>query len=202
MTTASGIRPGDLLFTRPGGISAWVIRHGSGANWAHCGTFTGLIEVDGAEEVWETVEALADGVKFRERRVPIHPEPGTERDLLVLRPWRDDHERLAIVATACEWGAAGLRYGWEQIARIVLHGLGIDVTLPDRPGTAICSHQAWAAVLAARPELAARTRYRPCDVWPGHLADILLSAPGVTVVPRVASDPLEGTFLGARPLET
>lgn len=151
-----GIRPGDIGFDGGIGFSGWLIRTGTGSAHGHCFVY----HRDLGDGIWETVEAGPSGVLYRKRL----GEPNK-----VVRLWRDDQERRAILVASS--ALVGCRYGWGEIARIVCRILGVKLKRRrDNPARAICSNHVAQAALAARPELEHYMRYKPFEIWPGELA--------------------------------
>jgi hypothetical protein len=151
-----GIRPGDIGFDGGIGISGWLIRTGTGSAYGHCFVY----HSDLGDGKWETVEAGPSGLLYRTRTV------GPNK---VVRLWRDDQERRAILDASK--ALVGCRYGWGEIARIVCNLLGVKLKRrQDNPARAICSNHVAQAALAARPELVHYMQYQPFEIWPGELA--------------------------------
>lgn len=159
------IKPGDIGFTKGGGLVGWIIRHGTGSAYAHVFVYIKQNK-DGS---WETIEAwpsknkIKDGTRVRLR---------TELPEKVVRVWRDKAEQVLIIKKSRD--LVGTRYGWGEIFRIALRFIGIKF-LPkyDSHKRAICSNVTTQAVLAARPSLNRLFRFEPYQIWPGELADTL-----------------------------
>lgn len=159
------IQPGDIGFTKGGGVVGWIIRHGTGSAYAHVFVYVKQNK-DGS---WETIEAWPsirkgnDGTRNRRR---------TELPEKVIRVWRTKVEQYAIIKKSKD--LVGTRYGWGEIIRIAFRFIGIKF-LPkyDSAKRAICSNVTMQAVLAARPSLKPVFRFEPYQTWPGELADTL-----------------------------
>lgn len=159
------IKPGDIGFTKGGGIVGWIIRHGTGSAYAHVFVYV----KQNPDKSWETIEAWPsrfkdkDGTRVRTR---------TELPEKVVRLWRTRKEQSAIINKSRQ--LVGTRYGWGEIIRIALRFLGIKF-LPkyDSKKRAICSNVTMQAVLASRPSLKLVFRFETYQTWPGELADTL-----------------------------
>ena len=160
-----GIKPGDIGFTKGGGLVGWLITHGTGSTYAHTFVYVSKNN-DGSWntiEAWPSTKSALDGTRFRIR---------TEIPNKVVRVWRTRSEQSAIVKKSRE--LVGTRYGWGEILRIAVRFIGIKF-LPkyDSPKRAICSNVTMQAVLAARPHLKGFFHYESYQTWPGELADTL-----------------------------
>jgi hypothetical protein len=161
MNTWIDIQPGDIGFTKGGGIVGWIIRHGTGSAYAH----TFVYHKHLGNGIWETVEAWPstrknkDGVRVRTR---------TEAPIKVARIWRTRGEQDRILKHS--ESMIGTRYGWGEILRIALRFVGIKVNGWESTKRAICSNHCTASVLASRPSLSNLFRYSPSLTWPGELA--------------------------------
>lgn len=155
------IQPGDIGFTKGGGLVGWIIRHGTGSAYAHTFVYHKYL----GKGRWETVEAFPsarkqkDGVRVRVR---------TEAPIKVVRLWRTRGEQDAILAHSTSM--VGTRYGWGEIFRIALRFVGIKVRGWESDKRAICSNHCTQSLLAARPSLEKMFKYKPSSVWPGELA--------------------------------
>lgn len=159
------IKPGDIGFTRGGGLVGWVIRHGTGSAYAH--TFVYISKnKDGSWntiEAWPSAKAALDGTRNRIR---------TELPEKLVRVWRTRSEQSAIVKKSRE--LVGTRYGWGEILRIAARFIGIKfIPAYDSNRRAICSNVTMQAVLAARPQMKPVFRYPSYQTWPGELAETL-----------------------------
>lgn len=162
-----GIQPGDIGFTKGGGIVGWIIRHGTASAYAHSFVYHRLIKLSpNGQEIWSTVEAWPsskkrlDGVQFRVR---------TEAPDKVVRLWRTNREQQAILEKSTSM--VGTRYGWGEIARIGLRFVGIKVKGWESNHRVICSNHCTQSALAGRGSLKEFFNYQPSDVWPGELAE-------------------------------
>jgi hypothetical protein len=158
------IKPGDIGFTKGGGIVGWIIRHGTGSAYAHTFVYHKYL----GNDTWETVEAWPsmkknkDGVRVRVR---------TEAPIKVARMWRTRNEQQAILKHSASM--VGTKYGWGEIFRIALRFVGIKIRGWESNRRAICSNHCTQAVLAARPRLGKLFNYKPSMTWPGELATTL-----------------------------
>jgi hypothetical protein len=158
------IKPGDIGFTKGGGLIGWVIRHGTGSPYAHSFVYHKPL----GKGYWETVEAWPalrsdrDGVRVRIR---------TEAPDKVIRIAGTPEEVNALLSASS--ALVGVRYGWGEIVRIALRFLGIKVKGWESSSRAICSNHCTQAVLASRPALAPLFQYAPSHTWPGELAAAL-----------------------------
>lgn len=149
------IQPGDIGFDGGIGLSGFLIRIGTGSAYGHCFVY----HRDLGNGVWETMEAGPSGLKLRKR---------TRQPNKVVRVWRDELERQRLIKVSSL--LRGCKYGWGEIARIVLNMFGIKVEGKDNPHRVICSNHVSQAALAARPELLLYMDYQPYEIWPGELA--------------------------------
>lgn len=157
----TSIKPGDIGFDGGVGISGWLIRRSTGAH-GHCFVYHELLGYDGDDELWRTVEAgPREGVIYRTR---------TRRPNKVVRLWRNPIEQHRILAASAS--CIGSKYGWGEIARIVLHLVGIKVEgWKDNPDRMICSNHVAFALSKARSGLAITMPYKPPHIWPQKLAE-------------------------------
>ena len=159
------IKPGDVGFTKGGGLVGWIIRHGTGSAYAHVFVYVRKNKDGSWEtiEAWPSSKAIKDGTRVRTR---------TELPEKIVRVWRTSAEQTSIVRKSRE--LVGTRYGWGEILRIAARFIGIKF-LPkyDSHKRAICSNVTMQAVLAARPQLGPVFRYESYQTWPGELADTL-----------------------------
>jgi hypothetical protein len=161
MNTWLDIQPGDIGFTKGGGLVGWIIRHGTGSAYAHSFVYHKYL----GNNTWETIEAWPslnkqkDGVRVRVR---------TEAPIKVSRLWRTRNEQAKILIHSASM--VGTRYGWGEILRIALRFVGVKVRGWESPKRAICSNHCTASVLAARPKLRELFKYSPSMTWPGELA--------------------------------
>lgn len=158
-----GIKPGDIGFTKGGGLIGWVIRHGTGSPYAHCFIYHHYL----GNGKWKTIEAFPsikrskDGVRYRVR---------TEEPIKIVRMWRTKNEQRDILVHS--ESMVGVRYGWGEITRIALRFLGIKIKGWESNKRAICSNHCTQSLLAARPQLNIIMKYKPSQVWPGELANV------------------------------
>lgn len=155
------IRPGDIGFTRGGGLVGWIIRHGTASAYAHSFVYHRKL----ANGSWETVEAWPS---IRSNRDGVRVRVRTEAPTKVVRLWRTPAEQSRLLAASSS--LVGTRYGWGEIARIALRFLGIKVRGWESESRAICSNHCTQAVLASRPAIKPLFRYKPSETWPGELA--------------------------------
>jgi hypothetical protein len=159
------IRPGDIGFTKGGGLVGWVICHGTGSTYAHSFVYISK-NADGSWntiEAWPSIKKDKDGTRYRIR---------TELPSKVVRVWRTKKEQQAIIEKSKQ--LVGTRYGWGEIMRIILHFLGIKfIPKYDSKKRAICSNVTMQAVLSARSKTKYFFRFEPYQTWPGELADTL-----------------------------
>ncbi len=157
-----GIKPGDIGFTKGGGIVGWIIRHGTGSPYAHCFIYHKYL----GDGKWQTVEAFPsinknkDGVRYRIR---------TEEPIKIVRMWRTKNEQRKILDHSVSM--VGVKYGWGEIIRIALRFLGIKIKGWESDKRAICSNHCTQSLLSARPQLELIMKYKPSQVWPGELAN-------------------------------
>lgn len=158
-----GIEPGDVGFDGGVGIPGWLIRRATGA-FGHTWVYHEYLGTDDdGLEVWDTVEAGANGVQHRVRTRP---------PVLVVRPWRNEEEQEALLAGSEE--QVGLGYGWGEFFRLALHSIGIRIKgWRDNPDRVICSNHVARSILAARPQLELTMPYPPQHIWPQRLAEWL-----------------------------
>jgi hypothetical protein len=163
------IQPGDIGFTKGGGIVGWVIRHGTGSAYAHSFVYHKKITLSPSDShTWQTVEAFPslkkqkDGVQFRIR---------TEQPDKVVRICRTSQEREALLAYSA--GMVGTGYGWGEIFRIALRFVGIKVKGWESNRRAICSNHCTQSIQAARKGVDVFFSYKPSLTWPGELATTL-----------------------------
>lgn len=149
------IQPGDIGFDGGKGISGLIIRIGTGSAYGHCFVYHKYL----GGNKWETVEAGPKGVRLKHRTGPANK---------VVRVWRDELERQRLIRVSSL--LRGCKYGWGEIARIVLHLVGFNIRSKDNPKRVICSNHVAQAVLAARPEFILNMDYRNYEIWPGELA--------------------------------
>jgi len=155
------IQPGDIGFTKGGGLVGWIIRHGTGSAYAHTFIYHKYL----GKGQWETVEAFPslksqkDGVRVRVR---------TEAPIKVVRLWRTRSEQETILKHSLSM--VGTRYGWGEIIRIALRFVGIKVRGWESNKRAICSNHCTQSLIASRPSLRKMFKYAPSSVWPGELA--------------------------------
>lgn len=158
------IQPGDIGFTKGGGLVGWLIRHGTGSAYAHTFVYHRYL----GNGAWETVEAFPslnkrkDGVRVRTR---------TEAPIKVVRIWRTPREQQAVLDKSSSM--VGTRYGWGEIFRIALRFVGVKVRGWESDKRAICSNHCTQSALAARPTLRSLFKYQPSQIWPGELATTL-----------------------------
>jgi len=150
------IEPGDIGFDGGIGISGWLIRRATGA-YGHVFIYHEKLD-NGA---WRTVEAGPSGVLFRIRTRPANK---------VIRLWNTKVEQARILAASSE--CAGRKYGWGEIARIVLHMVGIKVNgWKDNKGRMICSNHVAYAVGQMKKGIKHTMPYKPEHIWPQKLAE-------------------------------
>jgi hypothetical protein len=159
------IEPGDIGFTKGGGLVGWLICHGTGSTYAHSFVYISK-NTDGSWntiEAWPSLKKEKDGTRNRIR---------TETPEKIVRVWRTRKEQKDIIQKSKE--LVGTRYGWGEIGRIVLHFLGINfIPKYDSKKRAICSNVTMQAVLASRGALKYSFRFETYQTWPGELADTL-----------------------------
>ena len=159
------IKPGDIGFTKGGGLVGWLICHGTGSTYAHSFVYVSKNK-DGSWntiEAWPSAKAHLDGTRNRIR---------TEYPAKVIRVWRNRTEQNAIIKKSKE--LVGTRYGWGEIGRILLHFVGINfIPKYDSNKRAICSNVTMQAVLYSRSALKNFFRFESYQTWPGELADTL-----------------------------
>lgn len=149
------IQPGDIGFDGGNGISGLLIRLGTRSAYGHCFVY----HRDLGNGVWETMEAGPSGLKLRKRKGGVNK---------VVRVWRDELERQRLLRVSSL--LRGCKYGWGEIARIVLNLVGIKVEGRDDPRRVICSNHVSQAIVAARPDFVLYLDYPTYAVWPGELA--------------------------------
>lgn len=155
------IKPGDIGFTRGGGLVGWLIRHGTGSRYAHC--FIYVHKLNNGN--WLTVEAYPsrdaskDGVQLRLR---------TEAPDKVVRIWRDVAEQGALITKSVSM--IGVKYGWGEIARIALRFAGIKIKGWESDTRVICSNHVAQSVIHANESFKYFLSYPPSHIWPGELA--------------------------------
>jgi hypothetical protein len=155
------IQPGDIGWDGGTGIFGWVIRRSTGV-FGHTWVYHRLLELEAdGTEVWETVEAGANGVQVRTRTRPA---------VKVVRLWRDPAEQVRILDASLS--CVGRKYGWGEIGRLALHTVGIRIKgWRDNPSRMICSnHVAW-TIRKARPGIERTMPYPPQHIWPQRLAE-------------------------------
>ena len=156
------IKPGDIGFTKGGGLVGWLIRHGTGSAYAHTFVYVNKNK-DGSWntiEAWPSIRKGKDGTRFRIR---------TELPEKLVRVWRNKDEQFGIITKSKS--LVGTRYGWGEIARIVCRFLGIKfIPKYDSPKRAICSNVVMQSVLFSRPNIKNFFEYEPYQIWPGELA--------------------------------
>lgn len=104
-----GIEAGDVGFDQGGGVVGFLIRHFSHSPYAHCWVYDAPIYERGHVVAWHTIEAYPGGLKKRVRDI--------DRVDRVARLWRDEDERLQMLATS---GALlGSRYNYRELFRII-----------------------------------------------------------------------------------
>lgn len=157
----AGIQPGDVGFDEGTGISGLIIRLGTRSSYGHCWVYHQLLDIDAnGDEMWDTVEAGPSGILHRIR---------TKRPNKVVRLWRDEDERRAILQASER--LVGSQYGWGEIVRITCRILGIKLRrYKDNPRRVICSNHVTQAALAGRPDLVHYLRYEHFEIWPGEVA--------------------------------
>jgi hypothetical protein len=106
-----GIQPGDIGFDEGGGIVGFLIRHFSHSPYAHCWVYHR--QVPDNTETWMTAEAYPGGLKIRKReQTNVHR---------VIRVWRTEEERRALLARSDELVGSG--YNYRELFRIVHYRL-------------------------------------------------------------------------------
>lgn len=183
------IEPGDVLFTRGEGLIGWQIRHGSAAYYAHCEVLHERLQrlPDGSQR-WKVSSAffkfsrLQSGLRWRERIIPVR-EVNTPTRFLVLRAWRTDTERLALLQASQELTDRNLRYGLDSIFAIGLRGLGIHWRPYFNPNSVICSEAVMDVVCKARPDLLGELPHPPRLIWPGLARETLAEQLDVSMIP-------------------
>jgi len=155
------IQPGDIGFTKGGGLVGWLIRHGTSSKYAHCFVYLHKLN-DGT---WLTVEAFPsrdkskNGVQLRHR---------TEEPNKVVRIWRDKAEQGSIITKSIS--LIGVKYGWGEIARIALRIIGIKVKGWESDKAVICSNHVAQCVIFSDSSLKNFLSYPPSQIYPGELA--------------------------------
>lgn len=157
----SGIQPGDVGFDGGKGLIGLIIRLGTRSNYGHCWVYHQLLDLaEDGSEIWDTVEAGANGVQHRIR---------TRQPNKVVRLWRDDLERSEILRKSER--LVGHKYGWGEIVRISFRMLGLRLRRrKDNPRRVICSNHVTQCLTAGRPELVHYLRFPHFETWPGELA--------------------------------
>jgi hypothetical protein len=150
------IEPGDIGFDGGVGVSGWLIRRSTGA-YGH--VFIYHEKLDNGD--WSTVEAGPSGVLFRTRTRPANK---------VVRLWGNKADQLRILAASEE--CVGRKYGWGEIARIVLHLAGIKIDgWKDNTGRMICSNHVAYSVGQMKKGIKHTMPYKPEHIWPQKLAE-------------------------------
>jgi hypothetical protein len=155
------IKPGDIGFTRGGGLVGWLIRHGTGSRYAHC--FVYLHKLNNG--TWLTIEAFPsrdknkNGVQLRNR---------AEAPDKVVRTWRDKAEQGAIITKSIS--LIGTKYGWGEILRIALRFIGIKVKGWESDKAVICSNHVAQSIIFSDFSFKDFISYPPSHIWPGELA--------------------------------
>jgi len=166
-TAWDNVQPGDIFFTTGGGVVGALIRRGTESPYGHCGV---VHDVDPADGTWYTAEAFPDmppwkpGLRDRERTA--------DTVAAVVRIWRTEQERQAIISKSCELVEAKLPYAWSEIAVIAAANVLPHSWIPntDLTRAVICSNHVAQVVRAARPDDYERYfRYTPNREWPGGL---------------------------------
>jgi uncharacterized protein YycO len=106
------VRPGDLLIVKTTGIAARVIQWGTHSRYNHAAIYVGT--VNGVETL---IEANPSGIEAKSL------SEYASRQYLVSDYPLSDAQRKRIVAFA--YAQIGKRYGWLDIAALVLLSLGI-----------------------------------------------------------------------------
>lgn len=183
------IQPGDILFTRGEGFIGWLIRHGSAAYYAHCEILHERLRLnpDGGQQ-WIVSSAFFkfskrwSGLRWRLRTIPIR-EANTPTQFLVLRVWRNETERLALIESSRELTDQNFKYGLDSIFAIALRGVGIHWRPYFNPKSVICSEAVMDCVCKARPHLRQELSHQPRYVWPGLARETLAEQLDVKVIP-------------------
>ena len=163
------IQPGDIGFTRGGGLVGFLICHGTGSAYAHSFVYHKLLSrTPDGRETWQTVEAWPS---LRKQKDGIRVRTRTEEPAKVVRTWRTRNEQSAILEHSMSM--VGTRYGWGEIFRIALRFVGIKVKGWESNKRAICSNHCTQSVLASRSALKVFFKYSPSNTWPGELATTL-----------------------------
>lgn len=150
------IEPGDIGFDGGVGFSGWLIRRATGA-YGHVFIYHEKLD----DKTWRTVEAGPSGLRFRIRTKPANK---------VVRLWENNlHQRRILAASA---DCVGRKYGWGEIARIVLHLVGIKVNgWKDDKKRMICSNHVAYAVSEMKKGIKLTMPYEPHHIWPQKLAE-------------------------------
>lgn len=173
----SSAEPGDIFFTTGKGLVGALIRHGTSSPYGHCGVISGISRsVDGQRVLpvpaeWITHEAFPGfppwkpGLKVRSRK--------SDSVAAVVRVWRTEQERAAILDMSNRMVSQGLPYSWSEISAIAAgvvlpHRL---VPMADASRAVICSNHVAQCIRAGRPiDYERFFRYHPNLMWPGGVA--------------------------------
>lgn len=159
--------PGTIVCTRGEGAIGWVIRHGSGAFYAHSAVVVAHLEGTKylcVEAFWAWDKSKS-GVRLNVRDFGTTPQRAYEYAFIDIA--RNEYERDVIVRCAVRY--VGTPYDTKELARIALRGLGIKWDRPSGTDKMICSHHVTEAVCAAIPMFEHRLPVPPGSVWPGLL---------------------------------
>lgn len=170
--------PGCVLFTRGVGAVGWTVRHGSGAHYAHSEVVHHVEVLDDGSLRLRVVASYAkpfrddDGPRFRTRT--IKPMPASElHGYCVVRPWRTEDERQAVLIMSAAVAEAEVSYGYDSLCRICLRGIGIRTAPTEDMSRLICSEHCAVSVLNGRPDLRPFFPVPAQSTWPGLLHAIL-----------------------------
>jgi len=155
------IKPGDIGFTRGGGLVGWIIRHGTSSKYAHCFVYFHKLE-DGS---WLTVEAYPSMDKSKNGVQLRHRKDAPDK---VVRTWRDTAEQGSLITKSVSM--IGVKYGWGEIFRIGLRLVGIKVKGWESDKAVICSNHVSQSIIFSDYSLKNFLSYPPSHIYPGELA--------------------------------
>lgn len=161
------VRPGDIFFTKGGGIPGALIRRGTESPYGHCGV---IARTRDPGLKWHVHEAFPSFPPWR---------PGLESadravDTIaaIVRVWRTETERKAIIGMSNRLVSQKLPYAWSEIGAIAAATILPHSWIPtaDASRALICSNHVAQCIRHARPEDYERYfRYPPNLMWPGGL---------------------------------
>ncbi len=163
------VMPGDIFWTRGAGLVGAAIRHGTASPYGHCGVIVG--KHSRPSQTWLVDEAFP---AFPPWRPAIRRQPRKVSSVAaVVRVWRDETERHAIMSISREMGIEKHPYAWSEIAVIAAATVLPHSWIPstDVSSAVICSNHVATCIQVARSDDYERyIRYPPHQMWPGGLA--------------------------------